>query len=87
MTGFTNPYNGAPKSGFSLSTYDSSSCIVESISSMSVQTNTMTSITSGAISRVDTTTTVEEASTMKITFQLDLPTDASCRLIIGFPSD
>jgi len=47
----------------------------------------MAAITSGAISRVDTTTTVEELSTMKMTFLLDLPTDASCRLVVGFPSD
>ena len=36
VTGFRNPYNGIPKSGFSLATYDSSSCNIESISSLTV---------------------------------------------------
>ncbi|CDW83721.1 UNKNOWN [Stylonychia lemnae] len=86
VTGFRNPYNGVPKSGFYLSTYDSQNCVVESIA-LAIQTNSMAQINSGSISRVDTISTVEELSTMKISFVLDLPTDASCRLVIGFPPD
>ncbi|CDW77580.1 UNKNOWN [Stylonychia lemnae] len=87
VTGFRNPYNGIAKSGFTLSTYDSTSCVVESITTLTIQTNTMATLTSGAISRVDAISTVEELSTMKMTFVLDLPTDISCKLVIGFPAD
>lgn len=59
VNSFTNPYNGAPKSGFTIETKDSTGCSIESISTMTLQTNTMATMTTAPVfGRVDTVKTV-----------------------------
>ena len=36
VSDFTNPYNGAPKSGFTLATYNSNGCEIESITTLTI---------------------------------------------------
>ena len=88
VSSFTNPYNGAPKSGFTIETKDSNGCSIESISTLTLQTNTMATMkTEPVFSRVDTVKTVQELSTMNITITNTFPIDASCKLVLTFPSD
>lgn len=74
-----NPYNAAPKTGFTLTTYDDSGCAIETSTDMNITVSEFATITTAGISRASGgTTTVDELSTMIATFTLDLPVDSGC---------
>lgn len=58
VSDFTNPYNGAPKTGFTLATYNSQGCEIESTSTLFIQVTGWATITTAAITRADSVTTV-----------------------------
>ena len=59
---FVNPYNGAPKTGFTLYTADSSGFYVDSRSSLTVTATNWAQFDTAFFQRVDNTNTVNEAS-------------------------
>lgn len=88
VTDFINPYSTAPRSGFTLATYDEGGCIVESADDLTISVSEWATITTAAIDRVaGDVTTVQELSSMIASFTLDLPVDSGCRLIIDFPDE
>lgn len=84
---FQNPYSGVPKTGFYISTADSSGYQIDQSASLSVTSTDWASFVSASFDRADGDTTVNELSIGIVLFYLNLPIEASCRLRIDFPSD
>jgi len=57
-TTFLNPYNAIPKTGFSITTYNSLACAIETKTGLTVTTTTMATLTSAAITRTDSVSAI-----------------------------
>lgn len=85
-----NPYSGVPKTGYIIYTTDANGGSIDSTSgsiTLSVQVSTWASFSSYYIARTDGITQVDTSSEGDVFFSLALPTDATCRLYVYFPSD
>jgi hypothetical protein len=82
-----NPYNGVPKTGFTLYTLDSAGGYIDYSTAASFTVSTFSAFTNPAMQRNDGVTTVDEYSILQPYFELPLPIDATCRFRIDFPSD
>ncbi len=82
-----NPYNGVPKTGFTLYTMDSVGGYIDYSTAGSLTVSTFSAFTDPSMQRNDGETVVGEYSTLQPYFELPLPIDATCRLRIDFPSD
>lgn len=87
VTNFVNPYSAVPKSGFTISTADSSGNLIDSRTDTRVTVTGWASFSEADFDRSDGVTTVNELSQAYIYFKLNLPVDASCQIRIDFPSD
>ena len=84
---FVNPYNGAPKTGFTLYTADSNGYYIDSKTSLTVTATNWASFDSAFFERVDDTTTVDELSYSYIKLGLTFPVDMNCLVNFTFPSE
>lgn len=88
---FKNPYSGKPRTGFYISTTDSSDGQIDSTlylsTPISIQMTEWASLSGATIGRDDAVTEVGELSIGAVYFALDFPVDQYCRVDITFPTD
>lgn len=83
---FQNPYNGVTKQGFVLTTFDANGVgMIDQSEQLSVIVTEFAALSNPSLTRADTVTTVGEQSSLTLSFSLNLPVDANCRLRIIFP--
>lgn len=87
VTNIINPYSTAPKTGFVLSTQDSTGGYIDQYTLMTYTVTDWGSLSFPGIGRLDSSTTVGDPSSLVATFTVPYPVDTGCRLRIEFPSD
>lgn len=92
MSGYRNPYNAKPKSGFVITTTDEKDGAIDSsVGIATPPTMTVTGFSQFSLVTVDRSTgadtTVGALSSLDFIIKVGLPMDAGCKLKITFPTD
>ena len=92
VTGYRNPYNAKPKSGFIITTTDENNGAIDSsVNIAKPPTMTVTGFAQFSLVTVDRSTggetTVGALSSLDFLVVVGLPMDVGCKLKIKFPSD
>lgn len=75
MSDFENPYSTAPRSGFILTTFDTSGCSIDESSALTYTVSDWATLSSPLLTRNDANTEVSLASQFAASFNLPFPVD------------
>lgn len=86
-----NPYNGKPKSGYTIVTTDLNGGIIDSSIvgglNITLTVDTWAVMDLAVFSRIDVMTTIRQPSSGQMNIGVAIPIDAYCRIEIKFPID
>lgn len=88
VNNFVNPFNSIEKTGFQVTTMESTGTgKMDESEILSITVTDYATLLSPSVTRGDTMSTVGEFSSLTFSFSLNLPVDPDCRIRVIFPSD